>query len=81
MIEHRFIRLSCISVPETCSDMFRILIESLFITHGQTNLNTMGNVIIEKRVGDSYPMNNPWLVRGDDWFQGLVRRPRPKLIK
>ncbi|CAF0942011.1 unnamed protein product [Didymodactylos carnosus] len=23
-------------------------------------------------------LNDPWLIRGDDWCQGLVRRPQPK---
>lgn len=61
-------------VPETCSDMFRFTIESLFITYAETNLNTIGNVLN----GTQFPDYNPWLIRGDEWCQGLLRRPQPK---
>lgn len=66
-------------MPETCSDMFRNTIESLFITYAQTKLNTVGNVLNEEQRNLYYPLNNPWLIRGDEWCQGLVRRPQPKL--
>jgi hypothetical protein len=67
-------------VPETCSEMFRYTIESLFITHAQTKLNTIGNMLqLDQQDDHYYPLNNPWLVRGDSWCRGLVRRPRPKL--
>ena len=65
-------------VPEACSEMFREIIESLFITHAQTTLNTIGNVLTADQQKHSYPLNNPWLVRGDIWCQGLLRRPQPK---
>ena len=65
-------------VPETCSNMFREIIESLFITHAETSLNTVGNVLNQDQNGDYYPLDNPWLIRGDEWCQGLVRRPQPK---
>ena len=58
--------------------MFRFTIESLFITHAETNLNTIGNVLNENLPGNNYPLNNPWLIRGDEWCQGLLRRPQPK---
>ncbi|CAF3826209.1 unnamed protein product [Rotaria sp. Silwood1] len=65
-------------LPETCTEMFRYTIESLFITHVAPNLNTIGNVLNENRNVDYYPMNNPWLIRQDQWCQGLLRRPQPK---
>ena len=65
-------------VPETCSDMFRFIIESFFITHADTNLNAIGNLLNQHRSGNNYPLNNPWLVRGDEWCQELLRRPQPK---
>ncbi len=68
-------------VPENSSEMFRSTIESLFITHAETNLNTIGNVLkVDQPPGNGnyYPLNDPWLIRGDDWCSGLVRRPRPK---
>ena len=64
-------------VPENCSQLFRYTIESLFITHAATQLNTFGNVLVDARAPDPYPMNNPWLTRGKEWCQGLRRRPRP----
>lgn len=64
-------------LPETCSEMFRYLIEALFITHGETRLNTMGNLIKDYSFKRNYPMNNPWLLRGSKWCQGLLRRPLP----
>ena len=59
--------------------MFRYTIESLFISYGETNLNTIGNVLNQDQSGNYYPLNNPWLIRGDAWCQGLVRRPQPQL--
>lgn len=64
-------------VPETCSDMFRTTIESFFITYAQTKLNTIGNVLNDEQRNVYYPLNNPWIVRGDKWCQGLMRRPQP----
>lgn len=58
--------------------MFRYLIESLFITHGATTLNTIGNVLNENQQHEYHPIDNPWLIRGDEWCQGLVRRPQPR---
>ncbi|CAF4165362.1 unnamed protein product, partial [Rotaria sordida] len=66
-------------LPETCSDMFRFTIESLFITYAETNLNSIGNVLNANQNGDHYPMNDPWLVRGSEWCPGLLRRPQPKI--
>lgn len=65
-------------VPETCSPMFRYTIESMFITHAETNLNTVGNVLNPTSDGEHHPQENPWLIRGDEWCHGLVRRPEPK---
>ncbi|CAF1471320.1 unnamed protein product [Rotaria sordida] len=65
-------------LPETCTDMFRYTIELLFITHAEPNLNTIGNVLNEDRNIGYYPMNNPWLTRSDQWYQGLLRRPQSK---
>ncbi|CAF3104581.1 unnamed protein product [Rotaria sp. Silwood2] len=65
-------------LPETCSEMFRFTIESLFISYAETNLNSIGNVLNENKNGDYYPMNDPWFVRGSGWCQGLLRRPQPK---
>ncbi|CAF1382717.1 unnamed protein product [Rotaria sordida] len=67
-------------LPETCSDMFRFTIESLFITYAETNLNSIGNVLNTNQNGDHYPMNDPWLIRGNEWCHGLLRRPQPKTI-
>ena len=58
--------------------MFRLLIESLFITHAETNLNTIGNVLNETNNGINFPLNDPWLIRSNDWCRGLLRRPQPK---
>ena len=63
-------------LPETCTEMFRFTIESLFITYAETKLNTIGNVLNPTPLPDS----NPWLIRGSDWCQGLLRRPHPKKI-
>jgi len=60
--------------------MFRSLIESLFITYAETRLNTIGNVLTVDQQDYSCIMHNPWLIRGDEWFQGLLRRPQPKNI-
>ena len=62
-------------MPETCTDMFRSMIESLFITHAETPLNTIGNMLNVKQHDHYYPMDNPWLIRGNEWCQGLLRRP------
>lgn len=67
-----------ILVPETCSDAFRFMIESLFITHAETNLNTFGNVLNQNQSDEYVPLNDPWLIRGNEWCQGLLRRPQPK---
>ena len=61
--------------------MFRNLLESLFITYAQTQLNSIGNVLTtDQQSHHSYPLNNPWLLRGDEWYQGLLRRPQPKTL-
>ncbi|CAF1320142.1 unnamed protein product [Adineta steineri] len=60
-------------LPETSTEMFRLLIESLFITHADTKLNSIGNMLR----GIDLPDFNPWLIRGDQWCQGLLRRPKP----
>ena len=65
-------------LPDQCSDVFRYTIESLFITHAHTSLNTFGNVLLDHPHSDCYMMNDPWLIRGDEWCQGLLRRPQPK---
>ncbi len=58
--------------------MFRSTIESLFITYAHANLNTIGNVLNADQHAHYYPLNNPWLIRGIEWCQGLLRRPAPK---
>jgi hypothetical protein len=58
--------------------MFRWIIESLFITYAETNLNSIGNVLNQDQNHNYYPLNDPWLIRGDQWCQGLVRRPLPR---
>lgn len=58
--------------------MFRNLIESFFTTYAQAQLNSIGNVLTIDQPAHSYPLNNPWLLRGDQWCQGLLRRPQPK---
>lgn len=65
-------------LPDGCSDMFRYTVESLFITHAESSLNSFGNVLIEEPSLNENPLHNPWLVRGDTWCQGLLRRPQPK---
>ncbi|CAF4806483.1 unnamed protein product, partial [Rotaria sp. Silwood1] len=66
-------------LPESCSDMFRFTIESLFITYADAKLNSIGNVLNENQNDDHYPMNDPWFVRNSEWCQGLLRRPEPKI--
>ena len=66
------------TVPDPCSDPFRYLIESMFITHADTNLNTMGHVLKLNQRGDEYPLNDPWLIRGDQWCQGLCHPKHTK---
>ncbi|CAF4520082.1 unnamed protein product, partial [Rotaria magnacalcarata] len=58
--------------------MLRLTVESLFITHAETKLNTIGNILNKNSTGNTYPLNSPWLSRGDEWYQGLLRRPQPK---
>lgn len=45
-----------VSVPESCSDTFQRLIESLFITHADTKLNIVGHldipIIIDNDTGN-----------------------------
>ena len=65
-------------LPESCSDMFRYTIESMFITHADAKLNTVGHVLNYDQPTDYFLMNDPWLIRGDEWCQGLLRRPQPK---
>ena len=65
-------------LPDSCSDMFRNTVESLFITYAESSLNTFGNVLIEGPQMNENPMFNPWLMRGDQWCRGLLRRPEPK---
>ena len=67
-------------LPENCSDMLRYTIESMFITHAEAKLNTVGHVLNHDQPTDYFLLNDPWLIRGDDWCQGLVRRPQPKSI-
>ncbi|CAF5218477.1 unnamed protein product [Rotaria magnacalcarata] len=67
-------------LPETCSEMLRLTVESLFITHTETNLNTIGNILNKNSTANNHPMNNPRLIRGDEWYPGLLRRPQPKSI-
>ena len=71
---------SSVLVPDTCSEAFRYTIESLFISHAQTKLNTIGNVLNRDHDHGYQPLNNPWLMRGDAWCRGLVRRPQAKAI-
>jgi len=78
IISNLFILVFSFLVPEICSDMFRYTIESFFITYAETQLNTIGNVLNQDQHGHHYPLNNPWLIRGDEWCQGLLRRPQPK---
>ena len=65
-------------LPESCSDMFRYTIEAMFITHAETKLNTVGHVLNHDQPTDYFILNDPWLIRGDRWCQGLLRRPQPK---
>ena len=63
------------SAPETCTDMFRSMIESIFITHAETLLNTIGNMLnVKQHDHYYYPMDDPWLIRGNEWCQGLLHR-------
>ena len=59
-------------VPENCSEMFRQLILSLFITHTDCNLNKTGRLIVDT----SYQQ---YAFRGY-WCSNLVRRPSSSLI-
>ncbi|CAF3802427.1 unnamed protein product [Rotaria sp. Silwood1] len=64
-------------LPETCTDMLCFTIESLFISYGETKLNSIGNVLNVDQNSNYYPLNAPWLLRSNEWCQGLVRRPQP----
>ncbi|CAF1520678.1 unnamed protein product [Adineta ricciae] len=65
-------------LPDSCSNMFRDVIESLFITYADTTLNTIGNVLREEQQRNHYyPLNDPWSTRSKNWCNGLVRRPWP----
>ena len=54
--------------------MFRLFVESLFITHTQANLNMLGNVLNSDPTRDHHPLRNPWLNRGDEWCANVRRR-------
>ena len=58
------------------------MIESLFVTHAETPLNTIGNMLdVNQHDHYYYPMDDPWLIRGNEWCQGLLRRPpHPSII-
>ena len=64
-------------LPDPCSDMFRNTVESLFITYAESSLNSFGNVLIKEPHENENLMWNPWLMRGDTWCRGLLRRPQP----
>lgn len=66
-------------VLETCSDIFQYAIESSFIIlYAETTLNMIDNVLNCDQQINYYSLNNPWLVREDEWCQGLLCRPQPK---
>ena len=76
---NRIRRLSVsLLVPDTCSEAFRYTIESLFISHAQTKLNSIGNVLNREHDNGYHPQSNPWLTRGSEWCRNLVRRPQAK---
>lgn len=54
-------------VPEPCSEMFRQLVLSLFITHADCDLNQTGR-IVDETIYREYPL------RGF-WCSDLLRRP------
>lgn len=56
-----------IVVPENCSELFRQLILSLFITHADCDLNKTGRLINEI-------IYREYTIRGY-WCADLVRRP------
>jgi hypothetical protein len=65
---------SFVLVPEQCSMMLRLLVESLFITHSQANLNMIGNVLNTDPARDHHPLRDPWLNRGHEWCSRVQRR-------
>lgn len=60
--------------------MFRTVIESFFITYAETSLNVIGNVLNAEQRNHYSSLTNPWLLRGDEWCQNLLRRPQPSSI-
>lgn len=64
-------------VPDRCSEMLSRFIESLFITHAQTKLNTLGHLdgmIVENNNSNDTNARMISDRRSDEWCQNLHRR-------
>ncbi|CAF1290324.1 unnamed protein product, partial [Rotaria sordida] len=59
--------------PENTSTILRQFIVALFITHGETKLNSIGNLLANSNTNPPFPHGS---FRGD-WCRTLVRRSRP----
>lgn len=60
-------------VPDHCSDLFYCIIEALFITHGQTKLNTLGH--LDGMIVDNNNMKTQRTAHLGAWCHNLLRRP------
>ncbi|CAF1450870.1 unnamed protein product [Adineta steineri] len=56
-------------LPDHCSKLFRLFIQSLFITHAECKLNQMGHLV--------YEYSDPNYILSDSWYTNLERRPSP----
>lgn len=61
-----------IVVPQSASPVLRQIVESLFITHAQTNLNSSGRLIDLGTVANTD--DNAIKNHNRVWCEGLVRR-------
>jgi len=60
-----------IKVPTKTSAVLRQFITSLFITHGETNLNAVGNLLVNSNFNLTFPFGT---ARGN-WCHSLTNRP------
>jgi hypothetical protein len=66
-------------VPETGSTVLRQIVEALFITHAETELNSSGRLVGNNNnanKNDDVPIHENAV-----WCEGLVRRPLPSIVK
>ncbi|CAF3908737.1 unnamed protein product [Adineta steineri] len=54
-------------LPDHCSKLFRLFIQSLFITHAECKLNQVGHLV--------YEYSDPNYILSDSWYINLARPP------